>query len=252
MKKTILLTLLLALFSSCLPEAADSTTSSSDDSSSSEETIIIQDTVDTSSNGDSSSGGTTDKLPVAVHSVFMAGGQEWYPRDNTTPLAGTFLNLQEAAISFNTDGLLKVKIRVKPQQVAPPGTTYCFGRSTNKVARAPYTKLKFDVSLVDIKCPNLPNGDTTTSCAPEDYLLGTPYKTQYGVGPISINSFSEIIDLGQLANQGVVSTAIQISNIRTDQFCQGNGSFCPAERIAGTQDCLNMDVHVQTSFTDDL
>lgn len=249
MKKFVLLTLLFTLLASCLPEAPESTSSDgSDDGSTGGGTTTV---VDTSGNDDGTSndddGSTGNQLPIAVYNVFLAGGQTWLPRSNTEPLTDTFLSPQEASIAFQTDGLLRARITVKPQQIAPVNDTYCFGRSTGVAFFPLYTQLKFDVSLVDITCPG-----GGTSCDPSSYIVGNPYRTQFGVGPVNSESSTEIIDLGQFANQGVVATALQISNVRSDQFCASNGSFCPAERMVRTQDCFNMEVQVQTSFTESL
>jgi hypothetical protein len=249
MKKLILLTLILSLFASCLPEATESTSSSVDATGDGTTNGGTTGGTTDSDNGSGDSGNTGTLLPVAVHSVFLAGGQNWFPQNISTPLSDTFLSLQEAAIAFQTDGLLRVKIKVKSQPSPPVNQTYCYGRNTGSSYFPYYTKLKFDVSLVDITCPG-----GGSSCDPSQYSLGTPYRTQYGLGPINTDSFSEVIDIGQYANQGVVATAIQITNVRSGQYCEAtNGvDFCPAERQVRTLDCFNMDVHVQTSFTESL
>ena len=257
MKKLIFMTLVLSIFASCLPQPEPSTASSG--------TGTTDDGTTVSGGGDDNSGGGSDSgtgdtgtgddgggdtsggFPVHNFNIFLAGGQPWFPQDNTAPLTDTFINLQEAAIAFQTDGILRVRLKVKPQVIPPVNETYCYGRNTGAGFTPYYSSLKFDLSLRDITCPG-----GGTSCAPSQYILGSAYRRNLGIGPVSVDGYSEIIDVGALANQGVVATTVEITNVRSDQFCASNGSFCPAERMVRTQDCFNMELQVQTSYTQSL
>ena len=243
MKKLIFITLILSLLASCLPESEKSSTSSTSGTGTTTGGTTTTTTGGTTGSG--TTGGTTSNgFPVHSFNIFLAGGQSWFPQSNTAPLADTFINLQEAAIAFQTDGLLRVRLKIKPQEIPPTNQTHCFGRTTGAGFAPYYSKLKFDLSLRDITC----SGGGTT-CSASDYILGAPYRRSLGLGPIDTNSFSEVIDIGANANLNVVATAVEISNVRSDQFCAANGSFCPAEKSIRTKDCFSMELQVQTSFT---
>lgn len=247
MKKIILSLTIITLFSSCLPEQEVQSTSSTSTTDSGTTTV------DTSGGDSGSTDDSTDTsagFPVHSFNLFLAGMQDWYPQNNSEPLADTFITPQEAGIAFQTDGLLRVRLKVKSQQIAPSGQTYCYGRNTGSGFTPYYQSLKFDLHLRDVICPN-----GGTSCSSSEYILGDRYRGQYGVGPVAVDSYSSIIDVGSVANQGVIATTVEISNVRSDQYCQHYGdseTYCPAERNVRTQDCWNMELEVQTSYTQSL
>jgi hypothetical protein len=236
MKRIILSLTIMALFSSCLPEqqVASSSSSSGDSSSGTTTTTVDNGNGTTTSGGTDTGTGNTGGSGFPVHNfnILLAGYQNWYPRSNTEPLANTFITPQEAAIAFQTDGLLRIRLRANPQPRPPTNEQYCYGRNTG--IRVPnYGDLTVDLHLVDIKCPS-----GGISCDPSQYILGQAYRPK-NIGPVTVSSNSEIIDIGQYANQGVVATAIKISNARKDQ---GN-------ETVRSMDCWSMDVEVQTSYT---
>jgi hypothetical protein len=269
MKNLFFLLLTTAMFSSCLPESSSSSSSSS--SSNGDNGTVTSGTTGTTgttgtngttgttgTNGTNGTTGTTGSsgggFPINSFNIFLAGtqsgegGGDWYARnDNTGPLMDTFINLQEAAIAFKTDGTLRVRLKVNAQPVAPTNETYCYGRTTGSALVPYYTKLKFDLALRDIYCLN---GGTT--CPASQYRLGSQYRRQIGVGPVSVGSYSEIIDVGSVANQNVVATTVEVSAVKSDQWCAStNGKeFCPSEKAVRTKDCYNMELEVQTSYTE--
>jgi hypothetical protein len=254
MKQIILSLTIMALFSSCLPEQK---VSSSTSSSGGTDPTVTSTTGDDGGNttgsttGDDGSNGTNGTtgnsgggFPIHSFNLFLAGMQDWFPQSNTAPLADTFITPQEAGIAFQTDGTLRVRLKVKSQSIPPTNQTGCYGRNTGVGFTPYYQSLKFDLFLRDVICPG-----GGTNCSPNQYILGSRYRAQYGVGPVAIDSYSQIIDVGNFANQGVVATTVEISNVRSDQYCASNGSFCPAEKNVRTQDCWNMELEVQTSYT---
>lgn len=255
MKKIILTLSILALAASCLPEQKTVSTGSS-----SNDNTVVTDTTGTNGSNTTSSGGTTDGssttgstgsgFPPYVYPIALAGEGDdaqsteqhkdsvrWYPKDTQ---ASTFITPREAGILFQTDNLLRVRLKIKPQ-----GTS-CYGRNTGSPMNT-YTKLQFDIHLRNITCPG-----GGTSCDPSQYILGPRYYSYQSVGPVNVGSYSQIFDFSNRLSTGVVATTVEIDNVSSDNYCLVGGSneiFCPARRRVRTMDCWGMDLEVQTSYT---
>jgi hypothetical protein len=191
--------------------------------------------------------GTGTGSPIHHQNLFLAGYQDWMPQVNSDPLAQmTFLTPQEASILHSSDDRLRVRFVVKPQPIPPSNQTYCYGRNTG-VQIAPYGKLKFEIYLRDIVCSD----GSTVSCPSENYELGPRYGGPIFVGPVDVNSCSEIIDLAHLRNQTNFGTTIEVAAVKSDQTCEANGTFCPAEKNVRSIDCWQMTMQVVTDATQD-
>jgi hypothetical protein len=184
--------------------------------------------------------------PIHHMNLFLAGFQDWYPQVNSDPLASTFITPQEASILFSSDSRLRVRFMAKTQPIPPSNQTYCYGRNTG-AGIPPYGKLKFEIWLRDITCST----GSTTSCASGNYQLGPRYGGPIFVGPIDVNNCSDVIDLGHLRNQSAFGTTIEVAAVKSDQTCNANGTFCPAEKNVRSQDCWQMTLQVVTDSTQD-
>jgi hypothetical protein len=193
------------------------------------------------------SDGSGTGTPIHHLNLFLAGYQDWYPQYNGDSLAQqTFITPQEASILFSSDSRLRVRFMVKPQPQPPSNQTYCYGRNTG-VQIQHYGKLKFEIHLRDIQCSN----GSTTSCPSGQYVLGPRYGGPIYVGPIDVDSCSPVIDLGHLRNQSNFGTTVEVAAVKSDQYCQINGTFCESEKNVRSIDCWQMTMQVVTDSTQD-
>lgn len=197
--------------------------------------------------GSPSGDGQGPGTPIHHMNLFLAGYQNWFPQVNADPLAQqTFITPQEAGILFSTDSRLRVRFKVNSQPQAPSNETYCYGRNTG-VQIIHYQKLKFEIYLRDVRCST----GSTTSCPSNTYVLGPRYAGPIMIGPVDVNGCSDVIDLGHLRNQTNFGTTIEVAAVKSDQYCQTNGSFCEAEKNVRSIDCWSMTLQVVTDSTQD-
>lgn len=197
-------------------------------------------------NGDTSDG-QGPGTPIHHLNLFLAGYQDWKPQINNDSLAQmTFITPQEASILFSSDSRLRVRFIVKDQPQPPSNQTYCYGRNTGTQIQH-YGKLKFEIYLRDVLCST----GSTTSCPSNSYVLGPRYGGPTFVGPVNVNECSPVIDLGDLRNQSNFGTTIEVAAVKSDQYCQINGSFCEAEKNVRSIDCWQMTMQVVTDSTQD-
>lgn len=201
--------------------------------------------------GATCNGNTTDGqgpgTPIHHMNLFLAGFQNWVPQVNGDSLAQqTFITPQEASILFSSDSRLRVRFQVKAQPQPPSNQTYCYGRNTG-VQIQHYGKLKFEIHLRDVLCST----GSTTSCPSNSYVLGPRYGGPIFVGPVNVNECSPVIDLGHLRNQSNFGTTVEVAAVKSDQYCQINGSFCEAEKNVRSIDCWQMTMQVVTDSTQD-
>lgn len=188
----------------------------------------------------------------------MAGHQNFYPGilgSNESSQWG-LMNIQEGSIAFQTDARLKVRFKIHPQPVAPTGQEYCYGRETGQPSDAfKYNKVKFTVYLRDILRHNTTN----------ELIVGNRYQPRY-IGPVDASDCSPIVDYSssrnlssQDPNYTLVSTAVEIADIRSDSNCQECQStscqyenfYCPAESIIRAASCWRMTMQISTDITQD-
>ena len=255
------------LATGCLPQqksssgtssssAGDVNTQTTNDNGSGETTGTTGTTGSTGGSGYTGTGSTCNGTsadgqgpgtPIHHLNLFLAGYQDWYPQINSDSLAQqTFITPQEASILFSSDSRLRVRFVARPQPIPPSNQTYCYGRNTG-VQIDPYGKLKFEIHLRDVLCST----GSTTSCPSNSYVLGPRYNGPIMVGPINVNECSPVIDLGHLRNQSNFGTTIEVAAVKSDQTCEVNGEFCPAEKNVRSKDCWHMTMQVVTDSTQD-
>ncbi len=194
------------------------------------------------------SDGVGDGYAIHQFSLVLAGHQSWLPGTYGNSMAQeTMPTIQESSLIFKSDSKLQVRLKVNSQPYPTTGETYCYGRNTNLASDPyPYTKLRFRVHLRDIKCDN-PNSSNPNNCDSAFYL-GNRYRTQY-IEPVSVNSCSNIIDVGSMRNQTQWGTVVEVEDVKADSTCQANGSYCPAEKIVRTGSCWHMTMQISTDYT---
>lgn len=195
--------------------------------------------------------GFGDKPPIFIQDLFLAGHQAWVPGTYTDPLAtATMPTVRNAMLMFKSDSRLKVRFKINSQPLPPIGETYCYGRESGPGDEFAYTKLKFRLSLRDVKCDNPDPGDPYNCLS--DFYLSDPYGSQFINAPVDVGSCSNTISLGPLRNQTQYATVVIVDDVKADSTCQANGTFCPAEKIVRTRSCWHMTMQISTDHTQDL
>jgi len=193
-------------------------------------------------------------LPIHEYDLFLAGHQSWTPGTYTNNLAlSTMPDFKQASILFKSDSRLKIRFQVKSQEVPTASEEYCFGRNTVEAAdKEEYTKLKFDIKLRDILCKTTVTnaGSANATCPGNDFELGVAYGTQ-SIGAVSVDNLSGIIDLGSSRNNTDFGTAIEVTNVKSDNECLGYDSNCPTEKIVKAGSCWHMKMYISTDYTKD-
>tara|TARA_Y100000768_G_C23990989_1_gene692942 strand:- start:6979 stop:7815 length:837 start_codon:yes stop_codon:yes gene_type:complete len=209
---------------------------------------------DTGGTGGQCAGTTADGTGsgTAIHHFYplVAGGESWVPGNydfQNDPETSTFISLSDASIIFSSDSKLQFRLKVRPQPNPPAGEEYCYGRATGQSADAhTYTKLQFTVYLRDIKCDQ-PNAGNPSQCD-SGFYLGPRYRPQM-IGPVNVDSCSNIVDIGSLRNSTQYGTTIEIANVQSDSTCQFNDTFCPAGDNVRAASCWHVTLQVVTDFT---
>lgn len=205
-------------------------------------------------NGGSCAGTTADGTGsgTAIHHFYplVAGGESWVPGNydfQNDPETSTFISLSDASIIFASDSRLQFRLKVRTQPNPPAGEEFCYGRATGQAADAnPYTKLQFTVYLRDILCDQ-PDVNNPSQCS-SGFYLGPRYRPQM-IGPVNVDSCSEVVDIGSLRNSTQYGTTIEIANVQSDSTCQFNDTFCPANDNVRAASCWNVTLQVVTDFT---
>lgn len=265
MKKIILLALVFAL-SSCLEgEAPGSSTTSNDSGGGISNTTggnggttgttgttgSGSTTGTTGTDGTTGSTGTSGGFPLHQFDLLLSGHESWVPGNYTDSLAmETQITPQEANILFSSDTRLKLRFRVLPQPNPTSGEKYCYDRTLGQAADAySYTKLKWRVRLRDILCSQ-PDPNNTNNCL-SGFYLGSPYSPR-PIGPVNVDSFSEVIDYGSSRNFSPYGTTVEIDQVYSDNYCLATGSYCPANFVVRRASCWHMTMEVSTDYTQDL
>jgi hypothetical protein len=195
-----------------------------------------------------SSDGTGPGYPISSLDLTLAGGQAWLPGNYSEPLAqATMITVQEGVYLFQSDARVRVRFKVHDQPIAPVGQEYCHGRKTGQAGdQYNYTKLKFRVHLRDVYCSQVNANNQCTGTL----SLGSRYKTQY-IGPVNVNSCSNIIDIGSLRNPSGFATVVEVEDVNADSTCQANSTYCPAEKKVRDASCWRMTMQIVTDYTQD-
>jgi hypothetical protein len=201
------------------------------------------------------SDGIGDGGSIFTQDLFLAGGQSWTPGDYTNPLATqTMPSIQNASLLFKSDARVKVRFKINSQPTPPQATgstdEFCYGRVYPGALDANlYTKLKFQVKLRDVLC-DTPDPNNSNNCA-SGFYLGAPYQAQTSQ-PVNVDSCSQVFDIGARRNQTQFGTVVEVADVRSDQTCLANGSFCPAGQSVRPQSCWHMTMQISTDYTQDL
>lgn len=198
--------------------------------------------------------GTGEGFELRSWSFKLAGATSWvpWPTDGSpvNPLQATFMpSAYVASDTFNPDQKLQVRVKIQAQPRPPKGEEYCYGRKFPQSEYAHYyTKVKFNLSLRDISCRPGSGSASQPECT-----LGERYATRT-VGPIAVDSCSNIYDLIPLRNHTDYGTTIEIWDVRTDNACQATGSSydCGTDETNAplkSGSCWAGTVQVSTEFT---
>lgn len=205
-----------------------------------------------STGGGSSSGGS---LPIYYQTILVAGqgtglgdnkneNNTWKPwgnSDNLSDLGKSLMpKIVEAKSYFRADSKLDIRFKLY-EQPNPGGVEYCYGRKTEGAKMSNYTQVKFKVSLRDITCSE--SGDSN-NCT-----LGEKYNTQT-VGPVQVNSYSEVLHLGHLRNDSDHGTTVEVHDVMTDTFCQDSDTYCPTGQYLRLSDCWEARMEISTDYTE--
>lgn len=183
--------------------------------------------------------GVTQAYEVRKGTVTVVGGQ-WYNPTAASQLYNTTSSLKSVASAkafFQTDSMLKVRFKVKPQPHSANTTNTCFGRTTGQSYIAGYYKLKFNVTLVGVR------SDNTTG---EEFL---------GVIEGNVNSCTTGIDLSNYVGMYPNGVYLKITDVQSNQgtwpsnystygFRDGN-----TWKTVRTSDCWTLDVEVAADGT---
>lgn len=258
----LILTILSALLSACFENTRTTTSTNNGPDDPGGVTITQTDDDDDDDDedpnpiGTSSCTGTTadgvgEGPAIFQQDMFLAGHQTWVPGNYFDPLAtSTMPTVQSAMLLFRSDSRLKVRFKVNSQPIPTVGEVYCFGRETGGASdQYVYTKLRFRLTLRDVLC-DTPDPGNPNNCL-SGFYLGSPYQSQFSQ-PVSVDSCSQIYDLGALRNQTTYGTVVSVDDVKADSTCQANGTYCPAEKLVRTRSCWHMTMQISTDYTQDL
>lgn len=262
MKRLFITTIAFSLLFACAPEdnsnsSSSSTTTTVDNNGDDDGTDTDTDSSGTGGSGSSagncsgtSSDGQGDGGAIHQLNLTLAGHQSWMPGTYANAFEQqSNLKIKDSSIIFKSDSRLKIRLKVNSQPFPTAGEEYCYGRAIGQASDPyPYTKLRFRVHLRDILCET-PNVQDPSICD-STFKLGDRYRTQI-VEPTSVDSCSQVIDLGSMRNQSSYGTTVEIEDVKADSTCQSNDTFCPAEKIVRAASCWHMTMQVVTDFTQD-
>ncbi len=177
--------------------------------------------------------------------ITLAGGQMYSPANpfysTGDEYSGTgyshnvsyFLTTVNDAKGFiDTDAVLKVRVKPRPEPKAPVGKTWCFGRVTGQAADTyGYMRLKYSVSVRSV--------NTDGSLGP---FMGT---TSYTTG---VNSCSPAIDFSGYAQSAPNGLVVVVHDVQSDQGCTYQQG-CTTFRSVRAAACWQMDLEVAVDGT---
>lgn len=178
--------------------------------------------------------------------ITMAGGQMYSPANpfysmGEAEYSGAgyshnisyFLTTANDAKSFlDTDAVLKIRVKPRPQPKPPVGKSWCFGRVTGQSSDTwGYMKLKYSVSVRAV------NADG--SLGP---FQGTTAQTT------TVNSCSPAIDFSGFAQSAPNGLVVVVHDVQSDQGCTYQQG-CTAYRTVRAASCWQMDLEVAVDGT---
>jgi hypothetical protein len=183
--------------------------------------------------------GVDQAYDVRKATVTVTGGQ-WYNPTNASELLNTSSTLKSvsSAISFfQTDSMLKVRFKVKPQPHAANTSDTCHGRTRSQSYIAGYYKLKFNLKLV---------GKRSDNTIGEEFL---------GIIEGNVNSCTSGIDLSNYTGMYPNGIYLVISDVQSNQGSWPNNYSTYGFRDSNTwstvrsSDCWTMDIEVAADGT---
>jgi hypothetical protein len=171
--------------------------------------------------------------------VTVAGGQMYSPAnpwsslgDFSTNTSYFLMDVNQAKQFVDSDAVLKVRVKPRPEPKAPAGQMWCFGRVTGKAADTwGYMKLKYSVSVRAV------NADG--SLGP---FMGTVNQTT------GVNSCSTPIDFSGYNQSAPNGLVVVVHDVQSDQGCTYQ-SGCTAFKTVRTASCWQMDIEVAVDGT---
>ncbi len=186
---------------------------------------------------------STSALPVRQATITAASTYGYNPltASNYLNTSAMLLNVQSAKTFFMTDSLLKVRVKVKPQQELTGNASplFCYGR-VRPGARIPgYTLLRYDVKVYGVSASNSLS------------YLGTA-----GTFTTGVNSCSQAIDLSYFKEVSPTGVVITIDNVKANQNCwpssyNGYASCTSDSHFTAVRsfDCWGVDLEVAADGT---
>ncbi len=138
----------------------------------------------------------------------------------------------DAKSFLDTDAVLKIRVKPRPQPKPPVGKSWCFGRVTGQSSDTwGYMKLKYSVSVRAV--------NTDGSLGP---FQGTTAQTT------TVNSCSPAIDFSGFAQSAPNGLVVVVHDVQSDQGCTYQQG-CTAYRTVRAASCWQMDLEVAVDGT---
>lgn len=269
MKNTLIFTILLSLFSSCIKEVERETIITDGSGTTTGGTTTGGTTTGGTTTGGTTTGGTGSSclgttadgdgqgsFPLMWREIKLAGNYsggnpEWIPNYNDGTVICNYSALQAGLISYNDAQLLvnsvDTKLRARVKVLSQP--TSCPFKQAGSESIPNYTKLRFTIKMFAL----VPIAGT--SCFK---MQATPYQYE-PADPVNVDTCSQIFDIPYKALIQPAYTypvVFAITNVRSDFECayhggDGNTIRCPAEKKVRNQSCYRMILQVATDATDD-
>jgi hypothetical protein len=182
---------------------------------------------------------TGSGYPLRKGTITVAGGQMYSPANPWSSL-GDFSNntsyflmdVNSAKQFTDTDAVLKVRVKPRPEPKAPAGQMWCFGRVTGQAADSyGYMKLKYSVSVRAV--------NTDGSLGP---FMGTTSQTT------GVNSCSSAIDFSGYTQSAPNGLVVVVHDVQSDQGCTFQQG-CTTFKAVRAASCWQMDIEVAVDGT---
>ena len=182
---------------------------------------------------------TGSGYPLRKGTITMAGGQMYspgnpwsaYSEDFSQNVSYFLMSPQQAKMFIDTDAVLRVRVKPRPQPKAPKGSMYCFGRvSGQSPLPYGYTSLRYTIAVKAI------NADG--SLGP---FMGTTTLTT------GVNSCSTPVDFSGYAQSAPNGLVLVVSNVQ-GEFCWYNQN-CNTYSTIQSGSCWQMDLEVSVDGT---
>lgn len=188
---------------------------------------------------------TGSGYPLRVGTITMAGGQMYQPNlpfysmgeaeyagagysHNTSYFLTT---VNDAKMFLDTDAVLKIRVKPRPQPKPPVGKSWCFGRVTGQSQDTyGYTSLKYNVSVRAV------NADG--SLGP---FMGTQSRTT------TVNSCSASMDFSGFAQSAPNGLVVVVHDVQYLSCWYNSG--CTTYNTVRAASCYQMDIQVAVDGT---